>query len=537
MTARAKALSLLLFSALTYPSRAAAEPATISWAHDVKPVLDRRCVVCHSCYDAPCQMQLSSPEGADRGATKVAVYDGARLKPMEPTRLFVDATSTAEWRRRDFYSVLRAGGAHAAAPSLTERMLLLGRSHPLPANEKLPKSVDLSLDRALSCAKDSEFVGYAKEHPYGGMPYGLAPLSDREYATLVAWLRSGAVLPDADAAVRKEAEASVADWEAFLNGDSAKQRVTSRYLYEHLFLAHLHFPDAAPGQYFRVVRSRSPSGEAIDEIATVRPYDPPGVERFYYRLQPFHSTIVDKTHMPYALSDAKMARYRELFLAPQWASEEVPSYDETRSANAFVTFAGMPARGRYQFLLDDAHYFISTFIKGPVCRGQVALNVIEDHFFVAFVDPDSDLSVTDPAYLEKSKKWLKLPAENKSNLTFGGIWLKYLVNWREYVRYRIGAVPRKRSAKARACARTRCGTETASTTTRCSRCSAISTARRWSKATSAEFRRRRGWSTTRSSSASTTISWPASTCSATSCTSSPRGCTWTICAWSPRICS
>lgn len=435
MTSRITAWSLLLFVTFVSTPPVAAEPSRIEWERDVKPVLDRRCVVCHSCYDAPCQVQLSSPEGADRGASKAVVYDGGRMKSMDPTRLFIDAKTTADWRRRDFYSVLRASGERAG-PSLMERMLLLGRSHPLPANEKLPKSVELGLDRALTCAKDTEFDAYAKAHPYGGMPYGLAPLADSDYATLVAWLRSGGEVPDTDVVVSKDAEASVTKWEAFLNGDSAKQRVTSRYLYEHLFLAHIHFPDAAPGQYFRLVRSRTPSGQPIDEIASVRPYDPPDVESFYYRLQPFRSTIVDKTHMPYAWSDAKLARYRELFLAPQWESEDIPSYDEKKSANAFITFAGMPARGRYQFLLDDAHYFISTFIKGPVCRGQVALNVIEDHFFVAFLDPDADLSVTDPEYLETSKKWLKLPAENKSDLKPGGIWLKYLLNWRDYVRYR-----------------------------------------------------------------------------------------------------
>jgi hypothetical protein len=436
MMCRKPLLPLLLFATLAYAPPSAAEPSQVTWEEDVKPVLDRRCVVCHSCYDAPCQLQFSSPDGADRGATKAVVYDGGRLKPMDPTRLFIDAKTTQEWRQRDFYSVLRTSGRYAAAPSLMERMLLLGRSHPLPKNEKLPKSVELGLDRTLSCAKDAEFDAYANTHPYGGMPYGLAPLADTDYATLVAWVRSGAPTPDTSHAVSKEAEASVAKWEAFLNGDSAKQRITSRYLYEHLFLAHLYFPDVAPGQYFRLVRSRTPSGQPIDEIASVRPYDSPGKAEFYYRLLPFRSTLVDKTHMPYALSDAKMARYRKLFLEPDWESEEVPSYDSKTSANAFVTFAGMPARGRYQFLLDDAHYFIMTFIKGPVCRGQVALNVIEDHFFVAFLDPDADLSITDPDYLRESRKWLKLPAENKNGLTPGSIWLKYLVEWRKYVHFR-----------------------------------------------------------------------------------------------------
>ena len=35
--------------------------------NQVQPLLDRRCVVCHACYDAPCQLKLSSPEGIERG--------------------------------------------------------------------------------------------------------------------------------------------------------------------------------------------------------------------------------------------------------------------------------------------------------------------------------------------------------------------------------------------------------------------------------------------------------------------------------------
>ena len=46
-----------------------------SFVKDVKPVLDRRCVVCHSCYNAACQLKLSSFEGAERGGSKDRVYD------------------------------------------------------------------------------------------------------------------------------------------------------------------------------------------------------------------------------------------------------------------------------------------------------------------------------------------------------------------------------------------------------------------------------------------------------------------------------
>jgi hypothetical protein len=416
--------------------------AASEWAKQVRPVLDRRCVVCHACYDAPCQLQLTSPEGADRGATKDTVYDGGRLTAADPTRLFVDAKTTDDWRHRDFYAVLRSSDEHAAALPLMQRMLDLGRTNPVPAGQKLPESVELGLDRALTCANESEFDEYAKAHPFGGMPYGTAPLSEAEYKTLSSWLHEGAPLPDVGETTPASAEGQVRKWEAFLNEASPRQQVTSRYLYEHLFLAHLQFPEVAPGRFFRLVRSRTAPGQPVDEIATVRPYDDPGKAKFWYRLRPYTSTIVDKTHMVYDLSDAKMARYRELFLKPAWPSEKVPGYGAKDSANPFVTYAGMPARARYQFLLDDAHYFISTFIKGPVCRGQIALNVIEDRFFVAFLDPGSDLAVTDPKYLDGAKGYLKLPAENQGRLALGGIWIKYLYNWRKYVDYRSDAYRR-----------------------------------------------------------------------------------------------
>ena len=68
----------------------------------------------------------------------------------------------------------------------------------------------------------------------------------------------------------------------FFNADDAKHAVTARYLYEHLFLAHLKF-GTPTNEFYELVRSRTAPGEPIDLIATVRPYDDPGVERFYHR--------------------------------------------------------------------------------------------------------------------------------------------------------------------------------------------------------------------------------------------------------------
>ena len=71
-----------------------------------KQVFDRRCVVCHGCYDAPCQLILSSFEGIARGASKEKVYEPHGCAPWRPTRLFIDAQDTAGWREKGFGSVL-----------------------------------------------------------------------------------------------------------------------------------------------------------------------------------------------------------------------------------------------------------------------------------------------------------------------------------------------------------------------------------------------------------------------------------------------
>src|SRR5665647_354159 len=103
--------------ALKIPTR------TIDYQKEVKPLLDKRCTVCHSCYNSPCQLKIDSFEGADRGATKKAIYNSSRLKSMDPTRLFIDAQSTAEWRKKEFYSVTESSVANGLNDSIMIQML------------------------------------------------------------------------------------------------------------------------------------------------------------------------------------------------------------------------------------------------------------------------------------------------------------------------------------------------------------------------------------------------------------------------------
>ena len=171
------------------------DPSVDFW-RDVKPVLDSRCVVCHGCYDAPCQLQTTSYEGITRGANKDRVYDSARLMAAEPSRLFVDAHSNAEWRKKGFYPVLNEREPTPPANregSVFYRMLAMKQGHPGPNSGLLPpEDVDLSPTRTQYCPKIEEFDRFEREHPGWGMPYGLPPVSAREHATLVHWLEAGA---------------------------------------------------------------------------------------------------------------------------------------------------------------------------------------------------------------------------------------------------------------------------------------------------------------------------------------------------------
>jgi len=406
----------------------------LSYRADVQPILERRCVVCHACYDAPCQLKLGAWEGIARGASDELVYDGGRLSEAAPSRLFVDAGKASEWRQQGFFPVLNERGQTPAAnlgASVIYRALQLKHSHPLPETAVLPATFDFSLDRAQQCPRIEEYDSFATANPLWGMPFGLPGLSDAEFATLRNWLQQGAPfegLPPLPAAVERQ----VAEWERFFNGGSRKERLVSRYIYEHIFLAHLYFDGDPQHHFFRLVRSRTPPGQAIEPIASRRPYDDPGGEDFHYRLQRERESIVDKTHMPYALGEKRMARWRELFLQPDYPVDELPPYSLAAGANPFVTFRDLPVRARYQFMLDEAEFTIMGFIKGPVCRGQVALNVIQDRFWVFFLANDGSGQAADE-FLERESRVLELPTAKGSDAGIIGPWREYAKKEEKYL--------------------------------------------------------------------------------------------------------
>lgn len=430
-------ISALFFSGCTTflpPVVVQLSDTPLSYLTDVQPILDKRCVACHSCYNAACQAKYSSYEGVDRGASKIPVYDAMRLNAIKPTRLFHDAKTTQEWRTKGFYSVTQSDSSTAEERGdIFTHMIDYKRNNPEVVGSFSPES------DTLMCPKDNgELADYFDEKPLHGMPYGFPALEAHEADTLIQWAAQGAMGPTPAEQAQlvspsNQAAIEIEKWEAFLNQASMKHINTARYLYEHLYLAHIAF-STSPNEFYQLLRSSTPAPLPLQEIVTPRSFDDPQVDRVYYRFRKVHSTIVHKTHMVVALDDQRLAKINDQFINLTW--DEKPhaiSYNSVETANPIDLYSQIPSHSRYQFLLDNSHYIIMTFIKGPVCRGQIALNVIHDKFWVMFTDPDHDVTIQDPEFLAQQAHNLVTPIKTNDAALLKTFSNKYLDKYGKYV--------------------------------------------------------------------------------------------------------
>jgi hypothetical protein len=206
----------------------------VAFDKDVRPVLDGRCAVLPWLLRPPCQLLLTSSAGsAARRLRCPSRFEANRRR----------APYAARCRCADRGGVAHQGilQRHRLTPdSLLLRMLALGRAH-RSSRGRLPELVKLDINRALTCSTGEGFEDYAKKQPLGGMPYGVTPLSQDDLQVLVSWVAQGAQPAAEPPPLAPAVAAELKTWEAFLNGTSLKQRVVSRYLYEHWFVAHLYF--------------------------------------------------------------------------------------------------------------------------------------------------------------------------------------------------------------------------------------------------------------------------------------------------------
>lgn len=369
---------------------------------NIQKIFNQRCIACHSCYDSPCQLNLQSYNGFERGLHPYNVYNGTRLNSVKPTRIEIDGKNVNDWRNLNFTAV---------HDNVAEKSIMLNilRKKNLELKDLPAKKVEESNYCPSTTEKLNEFL---KLTPDLKMPYGFQPIEDNYQVVLEKWLREGAKGENRKIVIKDEIKEQVESWEKYLNRKSKEQKLVSRYIFEHLFLAHIYFEEDK-NTFFRLVRSKTECKNEIDEINTRRPNEYPGSNNFFYCLKPITSTIVAKTHMPFLFSQKIMEKTEEIFFSKKWEAKSFERFEDSYSnavaENPFMAFKDIPDRARYEFLLEHAHFMVSTFIKGPVCNGSNALNSIQEQFYVLFLKPEASFLVNTDGIDKRLDELLILP--------------------------------------------------------------------------------------------------------------------------------
>lgn len=391
-------------SKLIIPIDSRHKAGQVNYLTQVKPILDARCTGCHSGYNAPCQLKLDSAEGLLRGAT-------------QSQSIYADDVTPAVWRERGFNSLLNDKSPFPELNlnrSLIAKLLTLKQANALPPVGQLPKSLPVDKWQDAECPTIEQIGHFQAVHPLAGMPYALPALTKAEQSVILNWLQDGAKITNTGVAISAQTQAEIKKWEHFLNDNSNKSRLMARYLYEHLFNSDLHFEGQDSTEFFKLVRSKTPSGQPIEEQTSTHPYDAPESEIFYYRLRPVQKSLTVKEHFVYELSDNKMERVNSLFLKPDYNVNAMPAYGSPQVATPFQVFKDLPVASRYQFLLDDAAHFLAMAFHSPLLTGSKM--PIDDQFWLTFIKPMPELESDINAFVQSQNAWLQIPKPEQDNV-------------------------------------------------------------------------------------------------------------------------
>ena len=375
-----------------------------SFTRDIKPILDSKCVSCHACYELPAQLDLRNANGVQRGAMHIEAYLG-RLKEIPPTRIWDSPNTTEDWRKRGFFSVTEGG-----KDSIMAKILQLGHDNPVQANARFPDDIQIDvLTRKPVMPNASEIYAYTKEHPKEGMPLAVTGLTAQEYATMMNWLAQGAPLDEVAPKPTAFEQAKIDEWESYLNGTDNRSKLVARYIYEHMYLYHIYFDKSGNGHFFLLVRSSTPSGQdpvPVKAQLANSPVDGP----FYYRLKIVDQTLCVKQHQQ-LVDGNKLDRYKKIFSETDWNVDKLPGYSKDERWDPLNTFAAIPAKARYKFLLADVRLYRGSLVWSPSCYGSYATSVTQDEEWDFFEDPETSLYVNDAQYRAELAPYMKLMME------------------------------------------------------------------------------------------------------------------------------
>ena len=162
----------------------------MSYRAEVQPILERRCVVCHGCYDSPCQLKLGAMRGhcARRSAPRPSTTAVASTRRRRRLGFSSMRSRPPQWRGKGFYR-----GAERARAVAFEANLRSERAvpHASPSSgpsaarraEVLPKPFDFSLDRTQYVpAHRASYECYEAPASAGsGCPTACRGSTEREY--------------------------------------------------------------------------------------------------------------------------------------------------------------------------------------------------------------------------------------------------------------------------------------------------------------------------------------------------------------------
>ena len=365
----------------------------VSFTRDIKPILDTKCVNCHSCYDAPAQLDLRSVKGIVRGAMKIDTY-ASRDTAIAPTYAWNSPNTLADWRKMGFFSVIEGGRS-----SIMGKLLALGHANPVKPNGRFPDDIELDpFKRKNYLPNKYEIDGYAAQFPEQGMPFAVSGLTDKEYEAMMSWLEDGAPIDYVAAEPTANELAQIQKWEDFLNKGDKRSRLVGRYFFEHLSYVKFRFTDRDDARTFLLVRSTTPSGKdpvPVYEHVANKPVD----GAFYYRfLLLEQSPVVKMTRIELLASDAKLERFRKIFYEEDWSVDQLPGYTETERYSPLTTFRAIPAKARWKFNLANSRFHRGQITNGPVCHGQIATNAVLDIGWDIYESSETSLYVTDAQY-------------------------------------------------------------------------------------------------------------------------------------------
>jgi len=75
-----------------------------------------------------------------------------------------------------------------------------------------------------------------------------------------------------------------------------------------------------------------------------------------------------------------------------------------------------------------------------VCRGSIALSVIDDHFWVLFTDPDGDPVNHDADFMARVSDDLRIPSEREEHIGLLTAWNAYYDYASRYFRAKVDYV-------------------------------------------------------------------------------------------------